>query len=360
MVLLAEGRLSSIGLRMAIASLLYIPDRVVAVIDSTKERTTVQEAVGFGGEAPIVHSLEEALPFGPDSLLIGITPLGGQLPESWRRIAREALGAGLHVVSGLKTPLAEDPEFQVLASVSGAEIIDLLTVSASHQIRAQGSWRRRAAKTILTVGSDSNTGKLTTALMMFRDMERRGIRVALIGTGPTGILISGRGIAVEAVPSDYLAGAVEFEVDRAVDEGHEYIIVEGQNALTNCGGSSIAIGLLHGTMPDAMILCHQPSRRVDGYGLLIPPLNVLIELHEKLVRVFKPGKVVGIGLNSMDLQKQELHDVARRITAETKLPAVDPLRESSSPLVEAVLQHFKEWQPIHLPQAATEIKDRTF
>ena len=102
MVLLAEGRLSSIGLRMVIAALLYIPDRVVAVIDSSKERKTAQEIVGFGGDTPVLHSLEEAMAFNPDSLLIGITPLGGQLPESWKSIIRDAIGHGLHIASGLK------------------------------------------------------------------------------------------------------------------------------------------------------------------------------------------------------------------------------------------------------------------
>ncbi len=360
MILLAEGRLSSSGLRMVIASLLYIPERVVAVIDSTKERSTAQEAIGFGGDTPIVHSIEEAMAHNPDSLLIGITPLGGRLPEAWRRISKEALEAGLHLISGLKSPLAGDEEFETVARVSGARIIDLMAVSKSHQIRAQGSWRRRGAKTILTVGTDSNTGKLTTGMRMYRDMLERGMNVALIGTGPTGILMGGRGVAAESVPSDFLVGAIEFEVDRAADEGFEYVIVEGQSALTNCGSSAIAMGILHGVMPDAMILCHQPSRAADGYGLPLPALGFSLDLHERLVGVFKPGKVVGIGLNSMDLRREELRMIGEKIASETGLPAVDPLRESAVPLVDALLRHFSSWKPVSLPQSASEIRDRTF
>ena len=136
MVLLAEGRLSSIGLRMVIAALLYIPERIVAVIDSTKERGTSQEVIGFGGDTPIVHSLEEAMKFKPDSLLIGITPMGGVLPESWRHIIRGALHSGLHIVSGLKQPLRRDEEFAFIAEEKGLHIHDLHQVSKSHLIRA--------------------------------------------------------------------------------------------------------------------------------------------------------------------------------------------------------------------------------
>ena len=360
MVLLAEGRLSSIGLRMVIAALLYIPDRVVAVIDSTKERKTAQEIIGFGGDTPIVHSLEEALAFAPDSLLIGITPLGGQLPESWKAVIREAIGAGLHIASGLKQNLGLDAELLYLARQAGVQIHDLRAVTASHQIRAQGSWRRRDVNTILTVGTDSNTGKMTTALMIHREMLKRGMNAAFVGTGPTGILIGGRGIAIEAVTSDFLEGAIEFEVDRAVNEGFEYVIVEGQSAITNCGNAAIALGLLHGTMPDAMVLCHQPSRSEDGYGLPLPTLKRSIELHEAIIGVFKPSVVTGIGLNSMDLNREELRLTEASMLKETGLIAVDPLRESASPLVDTLMKHFETYRRVELPQSASEIRDRTF
>lgn len=359
MVLLAEGKLSSIGMRMVIASLLYIPERVVAVIDSTKERKTAQEIIGFGGATPVVHTLNEALEYEPDSLLIGLTPLGGQLPEKWTYIIREAIGAGLHIVSGLKQHLADDDTYQSMAQQSGVRIHDLLRVSNSHQIRAQASWRRRTANTILTVGTDSGTGKMTTALLVHRELRRRGVNAALIGTGPTGILISGRGVAVEAVMSDYLEGAIEFEVDQAANEGYEYVIVEGQSAITNCGNSAIALGLLHGTMPDAMILCHQPSRTTDGFGLTLPSIDSIRSLHEQLVGVFKPGKVIGIGLNSMGLNREELRGIESSILKETGLPAADPLRESPAVLVDAVIDYFSSYSRRELPASTGEIHDRT-
>ena len=358
MVLLAEGRLSSIGLRMVIAALLYIPDRIVAVIDSTKEPGTTQEAIGFGGDTPIVPSLEEALKYKPDSMLIGITPLGGMLPDSWRDMIRGALDSGLHIVSGLKQRLGQDVAFSALAEKKGLRIHDLHHVSKSHQIRAQGSWRRRDINTILTVGTDSNTGKMTTALRLYREMLRREMNVAMVGTGPTGILISGRGVSCEDIPSDFLTGAIEFEIDKAANEGFEYVIVEGQGALSNCGNSPIALGLLHGAMPDAMILCHQPSRESDGYGLPLPSIEDSIRLHEQIIGVFKQANVVAVGLNSMDLNKEDYRLTVADLQKRTGLLALDSMREDPAKLLDTLLTYFSKYNKVVLPHEISEIHDR--
>ncbi|MBR9976418.1 MAG: DUF1611 domain-containing protein [Bacteroidetes bacterium] len=358
MVLLAEGRLSSIGLRMVIAALLYIPDRIVAVIDSSKESGTTQEIIGFGGDTPIVSSLEEAMKYRPDSMLIGITPMGGVLPDSWRHIIRSALHSGLHIVSGLKQPLRRDAEFSTIAEEKGLRIHDLHQVSKSHLIRAQGSWRRRGIGTILTVGTDSDTGKMTTALMLQREMRRRGINVAMVGTGPTGILISGRGVSVEDLPADFITGALEFEIDKAANEGYEYVIVEGQGAISNCGNSPIALGLMHGAMPDAMILCHHPSRETDGYGMPLPGIADSRELHERVMGVFKSSRIVAIGLNSMDLNTQDYRQTVARFEQETGLPTVDLMRDSAAPMVDALLAYFAQYHRVVLPHEVSEIHDR--
>jgi uncharacterized NAD-dependent epimerase/dehydratase family protein len=294
----------------------------------------------------------------PDSLLIGITPLGGMLPDSWRTIIHEALDSGLHIVSGLKQRLGKDAEFAALADKKGLRMHDLHHVSKSHQIRAQGSWRRRDINTILTVGTDSNTGKMTTALMLYREMLQRGMNVAMIGTGPTGILISGRGVSCEDIPSDFLSGAIEFEIDKAANEGYEYAIVEGQGAISNCGNSPIALGLLHGAMPDAMILCHQPSRESDGYGLPLPSIEDSIRLHEEMIGVFKKANVVGIGLNSMDLNKEDYRVVCQDLQKRTGLLAIDTLRDPSSKMLDALLEYFSAYKRVVLPHEISEIRDR--
>lgn len=360
MVILAEGRLSSLGSKTANAALLYLSEQVVAVIDSTKEKKTTQEVVGLGGNIPIVHSLEEALQYHPNTLLIGIAPIGGQLPEDWMDTIRRAIELKFNIISGLHQLLSHDAELKGLAKKNGVHIFDLRKIPSSHNIIAQGSWRRRTAKTILTVGTDSNIGKLTTALQVYRVMQRRGLHVTFVGTGQTGILISSRGVAVDAVVADFLAGAIEFEIDKAANEGFEYIIVEGQGALTHCGFSGVTLGLMHGTMPDAMIMCHQPTREVDGYGLPLISLDQAIKLHEDIISVIKPSKVVAVAVNSMGMNKEELRIYAERIFSEYKLPATDPLRNNASILVDGILQYFSTFKPFELPIYASEIHDRIY
>lgn len=360
MVILAEGRFSSLGSKTANAALLYLPEQVVAVIDSTKEKSTTKEIVGLGGDIPIVHSLTEAMQYDPNTLLIGIAPIGGQLPEGWITIIHEAIEKKLHLISGLHQLLSEDPELKLLAKKNKVQIHDLRKVPSSHNIIAQGSWRRRTAKTILTVGTDSNIGKLTTALQIYKEMLERGLKTAFVGTGQTGILVSGRGVAVDSVVADFLSGAVEYEIDRAANEGYEYVIVEGQGALTHCGFSGVTLGLMHGTMPDSMIMCHQPSRETDGYGLPLLPVAQAIRLHEELISVFKPSKVVGIAINSNGMNKEELQLVYNRYMSELNLPSIDPLREDPSLLVEAILQYFSTYHRITIPTASYEIHDRIF
>lgn len=359
-VILAEGRLSSLGSKTANAALLYLQNEVVAVIDSTKEKSTVQELIGIGGAIPLVHSLEEALQFHPSSLLIGIAPIGGQLPGEWRTIICQAIEHGLDIISGLHQFFSQDHEFKSLAKKHGVLLHDLRKIPSSHNIIAQGSWRRRKAKTILTVGTDSNIGKLTTALQIYRNMQQRGMSVAFVGTGQTGILIGERGVAVDAVVADFIAGAVEYEIDKAVNEGYEYIIVEGQGALTHCGFSGVTLGLMHGVMPDAMIMCHQPTREIDWYGLPLIPLDRAIKLHEELVSVFKKSKVVGIAINSIGINKDEMQIIAGQMYEQFELPATDPLRNGARVIVDALLQYFSSFTLESHSVESVEIRDRIY
>ena len=360
MVLLAEGRLSSIGLRMVIAALLYVPDRIIAVIDSTKERQTAQEGIGFGGDTPIVHSLEEAMEYEPDSILIGITPLGGRIPDTWREIIVNAMDTGLHVVSGLQQILMKDELIRAKSAEKGVQVYDLKTVPHSHLIRAQGSWQLRAAKTILTVGTDANTGKMTAAIRIYEELKARGKKVALIGTGPTGILISGRGVTVESIGADFVTGAIEYEIDKAINEGYDHIVVEGQGAITHCGNSPVSLGILHGTMPDAMILCHHAAREKDIYGLKLPTVAQSIALHEHIMAPFKASKVVGIALNTMDLGKDEVAKLTETLQSELQLNAIDPMRHSAKLLVDDLERYYETYKNDNRGQQFIKVYDRIF
>ncbi|MEX2117025.1 MAG: DUF1611 domain-containing protein [Bacteroidota bacterium] len=339
-LILAERKFSPLKSKTANGAIIYLRNEVVAVIDSTKAGTTAQDVLGYGGAIPVVKDLAEGLRFGPTHLLIGIAPPGGRLPEDWRQILSKAITQKLHILNGLHTILSDDGELSSLARQYGAEITDYRKIPPEAEVVSMGSWRTRKAKTVLTVGSDCNIGKMTTMLEVQKEFLKRGLKSDFVATGQTGMLIRGRGIAVDSIISDYIAGCIEREIDRSETEGYDYVFVEGQGALSHMGYSGVTLGLLHGTMPDAMILCHQPTRVTDDYGLPLPDLKHLVALHENLVTLFRPTKVVGIGLNSIGLSDEESLKAAAVIERETGLPAVDTLRFGGGKLTDALIHHF--------------------
>jgi uncharacterized NAD-dependent epimerase/dehydratase family protein len=335
----AEGRFSPLKSKTANGAIVYLPGEVVGVVDSTKAGMTAQQVLGYGGDIPVLRNLEEGLRLQPTHMLIGIAPPGGRLPEVWRELIRQSMKARLHILSGLHTILSDDAEFKELARECDISITDYRKIPPESEVVAKGTWRNRKANVILTVGSDCNIGKMTTILEIQKDLVQRGKNSDFVATGQTGMMIRGRGIAVDSLIGDYIAGAIELEIDRSVAEGYEYILVEGQGALTHIGYSSVTLGLLHGTMPDAMILCHQPTRLKDDYGLVLPSLKRVIELHEGIVRFFRETKVIAVGLNSVGLSDEQSQEAADRITQETGLPAIDAFRFSPKILTDAILKY---------------------
>ena len=337
---IAEGRFSPLKSKTANGAIAYLPSEVVGVVDSTKAGMTAQQVLGYGDDIPVLRSLEDGLRLNPTHMLIGIAPPGGRLPELWREMIRQSIKARLGILSGLHTILSDDPEFSSLAKQFNVSITDYRKIPSESEVVAKGTWRNRKANVVLTVGTDCNIGKMTTIFEVHKDLLRRGLKSDFVATGQTGMMIRGRGIAVDSLVGDYIAGAIELEVDRSVAEGYEYILVEGQGALTHIGYSSVTLGLIHGTMPEAMILCHQPTRSKDDYGLPLPGLKRLIDLHEGIVRFFRETKVIAIGLNSVGLSDEESQAAAGRIESETGLPAVDAFRFGSAKLTDAIITHF--------------------
>ena len=226
LALLAEGRFTLLDAKTAVGMLRYRPDQVAAVVDATRAGQTAQACVGVGGSIPVVADLEAASARGADSLMIGVAPQGGELPEEWRRMVREAIARGWDVLSGLHVFLGDDPELSALAAERGVQLIDARRPPATRSVAA-----RRAAVleslVVLTVGSDCNVGKMTTALELVRGLKQRGVSAAFVATGQTGMFIADGGVAVDAVPSDFAAGAMERLVIEAAREA-EVVVVEGQ------------------------------------------------------------------------------------------------------------------------------------
>lgn len=341
-LILAEGAFGPLTSKTANSAIRYLGDRVVGMLDSSQAGRTVQDVLGFGGAIPVAGDFAEGLALAPTALLIGIAPTGGRLPESWRPTLHAAIEAGLPIVSGLHFHLSEDPELANAARQHGVAIHDLRMPPPGLGV-STGRARLVDALVVHTVGTDCNIGKMTAALEIRRALEERGARTALAPTGQTGILIEGWGIAVDSVVADFISGAAEQLVLKAA-EASDIVLVEGQGSLVHPGYSGVTLGLLHGSMPDAMILCHQPSRQC-AYGgdgayswMTLPSVPEMIEICERAIAPLRESPVIGIALNTSDLDPATAARAASDVAAATGLPTVDPVRDDPGPLVEAILE----------------------
>lgn len=335
-VVLAEGAFSPLRSKTANACIRYTPEHVVAIIDSTQAGRTSQQVLGFGGDIPVVASLEASLTTSPNALLIGIAPPGGQLPAEWRSLLLQAMDRGLDIWSGLHNMLGDDPEFAARASASGVTIHDLRRPPADLAVAA-GRTRETEATIVLTVGTDCNIGKMTTQLQLRDALRARGENVAFAATGQTGILVEGWGVSVDAVIADFIAGAAERLVLQAARTA-ELILVEGQGSIIHPSYSGVTFGLMHGSLPHAMVLCSQPSRKAinNHEWVRIPALPEMIAMHERAVAPLREAPVIALALNTYDLPEDEAVAAIERAQEDTGLPATDPVRFSADPIVGAI------------------------
>jgi len=339
-LIVADGDFAPMTSKTANSVIRYLPDRTVGVLDRVQAGRTVQDVLGFGGALPIVGSMREGLALGPTAVLIGIAPQGGRMPAEWRAWLAEALDHGCDLWSGLHTFLGDDPLLAEKARANGRKILDLRRPPADLPI-ASGLAKTVDPLVVLTVGTDCNVGKMTAQLQLARKLNDRGVRTRFVATGQTGIMIEGWGIAVDAVVADFIAGAAE----RLVLEGAkdaDVVLVEGQGSINHPGYSGVTLGLLHGSCPDALILCHQVTREYIGdyrqaAWLRIPPLTDYIRLYETIGSAVHPTKVIGISLNTYDMRDADARRACEAAARETGLPATDPVRFDAAPLVDAIV-----------------------
>lgn len=335
---LAEGNFGPLTSKTANACIRYSPEQVVGIIDSTRAGQTAESVLGFGGDIPVVATLEEGLALEPTAVLIGIAPSGGQLPAPWRAMLAAALRHGLDIWSGLHYFLSDDTVLSAAATEGGARIVDLRRPPADLVVAA-GRVREVTSTVVLAVGSDCNIGKMTAQLQLRDAMRARGDRVAFAATGQTGILVEGWGIAVDAVIADFIAGAAERLVLQAARDA-DVVLVEGQGSIIHPSYSGVTFGLLHGSLPHAMVLCHQPSRKAINKQewVAIPPLADLVRMHEAVAAPLRPAPVIAIALNTYDLSDAEARAAIRAAEAETGLPATDPVRYDPAPIADAIME----------------------
>jgi uncharacterized NAD-dependent epimerase/dehydratase family protein len=345
-LILADGEFGPLTSKTANSVIRYLPDRVVAVVDRVAAGRTVQEVLGFGGTIPVVATMSEGLARKPDAVLIGIAPIGGKLPDEWRDWLLAAIDAGCSLWSGLHTFLADDPVLARRAREKGAEIRDLRRPPANLPV-ASGKAKAVEPFVILTVGTDCNVGKMTSQLQITRSLNALGLRTRFVATGQTGIMIEGWGIAVDAVAADFIAGAAEWLVLEGSRDA-DIVLVEGQGSLNHPGYSGVTCGLLHGSCPDALILCHQATREFIGdyrkaAWLRIPPLSEYVRLYESVAGFVHPTRTIAISLNTYDLSDVDARRACEAATRETGLPCTDPVRFDPAPLVDAVVRAREEY-----------------
>jgi uncharacterized NAD-dependent epimerase/dehydratase family protein len=339
-LILADHDFGIMTSKTANAIIRYHPQRVVAVLDRALVGQTAQQVLGFGGAIPVVGSVEEGLHLGANAVLIGIAPVGGQLPVEWHGWLAQALAAGCDIVSGLHTFLSDDPALAAIAATHRRPITDARKAPADLPV-ASGLAKDVDALVVLTVGTDCNVGKMTAQLQLVQQLQARGVRTSFVPTGQTGIMIEGWGIAVDAVVADFIAGATEQIVLRGSIDA-DVVLVEGQGSINHPGYSGVTLGLLHGSCPDVMILCHQPTRRHLGdyrkaSWLKIPPLRDYIAMYEAIGGMVHPTKVIGVALNTFDLDEAEARLACESAARETGLPATDPVRFAPESLIDAII-----------------------
>jgi uncharacterized NAD-dependent epimerase/dehydratase family protein len=330
----AEGWFSSRHAKTAHGLIRYGKDEVVAVIDSTLADRSVREVMPElvpepERDAPIVGSLGEALEYSPTSVLVGLAPAGGRLPEEWLDALRQAAGAGLEIVSGLHQRLGDE--------FPGAKVWDVREPPEEVPLFSGEAFGVQQ-KVALTVGTANAIGKMTATLEVQRAASEAGVSSEFVATGQTGIVIAGWGISVDAVVSDFVAGASEQLVLEAARRGPEVILVEGQGSLGHPAYSGVTLGLLHGSCPDCLVLCADASREEVVAGVPRPAPARVARLYEEVASLVKPAPVVAVSANTRGLDDAEAAEFVARLSDETGLPAADPFRGSAAPILEAVLE----------------------
>jgi uncharacterized NAD-dependent epimerase/dehydratase family protein len=273
---------------------------------------------------------------GARTVILGGAPFGGRLPSAWIRALEEALRAGLNIAAGLHDQLNANDGLRAIAAEHGCRLIDVRDSTSLHIPVATG--RRRQGRRVLTVALDCAIGKKFTALQLERDMRARGLKATFRATGQTGIMISGRGIAIDAVVADFIAGAAEM-LSPDNDADH-WDVIEGQGSLFHPAYAGVSLGLLHGSQPDAIVLCHHETRTtVDGYpDFPVSDIQSGIARHLEMARLTNPDvRCAGLSLQTRHLPRAEALRSIEQFEARTGYVCVDPALTGTGRLIDALM-----------------------
>jgi uncharacterized NAD-dependent epimerase/dehydratase family protein len=282
-------------------------------------------------------TIAQAASAGARTMVVGVANAGGVLPAHWSASIVAAMEAGMDIASGLHARLGDVPAIAEAAARHGRALHD---VRHTDRTFATGKGTKRGGYRLLTVGTDCSVGKKYTALALERGMRARDIDADFCATGQTGVFISGRGVAIDAVVADFISGAVEWLSPDAPD-GHWHL-VEGQGSLFHPSFAGVTLGLLHGAQPDAFVVCHEPTRTtMRGVKHALPSIADVIDMTIRCGKLTNPGiRCVGIAVNTQMLADADATALLARLAQEHGLPAVDPVRYGVETLVDRILSDF--------------------
>ncbi|REL26675.1 DUF1611 domain-containing protein [Thalassotalea euphylliae] len=283
-------------------------------------------------------TIAEAVAKGAKTFVLGFANSGGVLDPKWHPYILEALAAGMDVVSGLHEKMADVPALAEAAQHNNVKLLDIRHPDGEFKT---GTAEPRQGKRLLTVGTDCSVGKMYTSLSLEKAMKDKGIDVDFRATGQCGILIAGQGVAIDCVISDFISGATE-SLSPDNSEGH-WDIIEGQGSLSHPAFAGVSMGLLHGSQPDALVICHALNRHhMRGLpNTKFPSLQETIELNVQAAKLTNPNvKVAGIAVNTSSVSVEEGRAICQQISEELSLPCVDPVRDGCDAIVERLQQEF--------------------
>ena len=344
-IILTEGHTEPHAGKTAASVIRYRGHEVAALLDSTQAGKTSGELLG-AGNVPIVGRLDDVPE--ANTLLLGIAPPGGKIPANWRAVILDAIARRkMDVISGLHDFVGDDPEFSKAAKASGVSIYDVRKNSEKSIARRKGL--RPDCLRVHTVGHDCSIGKMVVSIEVANGLKQRGHDAKFIATGQTGIMVEGDGLPLDCVVADFVSGSAEKLI--LENQRHEIVVVEGQGSLVHPSYSGVTLSLLHGCAPQALIMCYEIGRdRVTGVeSVKIPPLADIMRIYDVMSNIHQKCKIIGIGINSRRVDKDEAARERQRVKAEFGLPACDVFRDGPDELVEAVIA-FKKAGGWHSPR----------
>lgn len=315
--------------KTAMALLRFRPEDVLCVIDPTRTHDEDEILHKVAPQVPIIGDVSEAIALGIEWLVVGVVTPGGFMPDILRPQVYAAIRARIGIITGLHQSF-QDPNLIALSARYAVEVVNLRKTPEFERVIATGKARGTRARRVMTVGTDANIGKTTAALSIerFINAERpRRQKAAFVSTSQDGRLVTGRGVAIDRVIADFAAGWTERLVLEA-DTGADLLIIEGQNSVLSPYSGGTALSLLHGACPDAMILCHNPTRTLLRHtDVPVPALSDYIKVYEALIAPLHRGKVVAISLNTVEMDERTALAAIKAAAKATGLPCADPVRQ---------------------------------